>query len=266
LAKELNVSGYLIVQVLKNRNIKLKSIYEVAKESNYRGRFAQRHYNLNFNYFKTWTNNMAYVLGFIYADGYIGKSKHILRINLKYADHEFLTNIAKELNYEGNVVKYEGNIKDKKYDCCYLSINSLDMIKDLREIGLYENKSLTIEIPKTLPVEYEIDFVRGYFDGDGCVETKRQIHKYKNSDTYQLRTRISSGSYKILASIEDILFRNGLKSKNIKKYKNRNLMDICYSTNESYKIYELFYKNKYCLYLPRKKDIFEKGFYLRSLK
>ena len=38
----------------------------------------KRKYNITENYFKTWSNNMAYILGFIAADGVIQKKINVL--------------------------------------------------------------------------------------------------------------------------------------------------------------------------------------------
>lgn len=263
LSRKYNVSDYIITQVLKYAGVQQKNWNQIATEVNYRNRFKQRTYDLNYDYFKTWSCSMAYILGFIYADGSLSKEKHELRIGLSARDSDFLLMIKNELGYTGKMVNYTVNVKNKDYDACYISIVSMDMYNDLCNIGLYPNKSLTIDMP-IVPKLYEMDFIRGYFDGNGGIEVKRQIHKYKNSDTYQLRLRVHSGSELILTSIANVLESNGLKPKPVYKESNdKQCYNICYSTKESYKIYDLFY-NKPCLYLPRKREVFEKGFTLRG--
>lgn len=264
LASKYNCSGYIINRVLGYNNIELKSIYEVATEVNYRNRFKQRHYNLNYKYFDTWSSNMAYILGFIYADGYIHKDRYVLRLNVQRSDRIILEKIKEELEFDGKIIDYDSKCCDKLHPSSRLSIGSMDMIKRLRELGLHSNKSLTIQFPN-IPKEYELDFIRGFFDGDGSIEYKRQIHNVKNSDTYQLRFRLFSGSYGFLDSIMIILIKHGLKEKTIHSSKGKNLYSITYSTKESYKLYDLLYKEN-DLYLERKKLKFEKGFELRDNK
>ena len=43
----------------------------------------KRKYDINENYFKTWSNNMAYILGFIAADGVIQKENQCVSISQK---------------------------------------------------------------------------------------------------------------------------------------------------------------------------------------
>lgn len=38
-------------------------------------------YDLNENFFETWSFDMAYILGYIYADGNMSKDKYRLRIS-----------------------------------------------------------------------------------------------------------------------------------------------------------------------------------------
>lgn len=57
-----NVSARYIRMVLTDNNVPRRAI----------GSW-KRKYNITENYFKTWSNNMAYILGFIAADGVIQK-------------------------------------------------------------------------------------------------------------------------------------------------------------------------------------------------
>ncbi|MCB5934278.1 hypothetical protein LI012_00855 [Caldibacillus thermoamylovorans] len=50
-----------------------------------------------------------------------------------------------------------------------LIINSKLIADDLRKIGIYENKSLTVPFPN-VPNEYLPSFIRGVIDGDGWVQ------------------------------------------------------------------------------------------------
>jgi hypothetical protein len=65
----------------------------------------------------------------------------------------------------------------KKYR---LAIVSNKMSKDLSNLGAIPNKSLILEFPKNIPDELMCHFIRGYFDGDGCIwngKPKRMIVK-----------------------------------------------------------------------------------------
>ena len=64
-----------------------------------------RKYNINQDYFKTWSNNMAYILGFWYADGCIYGGK-MFDITLHKKDKYIIKKIAQELDYQGPILDY----------------------------------------------------------------------------------------------------------------------------------------------------------------
>jgi len=61
-----------------------------------------RKYNINQDYFKTWSNNMSYILGFWFANGYIYNGR-MFDITLHKKDKYILKKIAEELQFEGNL-------------------------------------------------------------------------------------------------------------------------------------------------------------------
>lgn len=75
-----------------------------------------------------------------------------------------------------------------------LQINGVEMCKDLTRLGAVKNKSLVLKFPATniVPEKYMSHFIRGYFDGDGCIwEGKRYKAIVKDSKCKQgFRERI----------------------------------------------------------------------------
>lgn len=123
-----------------------------------------RKYNINQNYFNSInTPNQAYILGFLYADGY--NSNHGIEIVLNKKDIEILDFIKKELSYSGPINFIE------KYNRIRLRIGSPTISRDLTRLGCYRKKSLTLKFPTPNQVSYALLpwFIRGYFDGDGYV-------------------------------------------------------------------------------------------------
>lgn len=120
-----------------------------------------RKWNINQDYFKTWSHNMAYVLGFWFADGCIYGGK-MFDITLHKKDKYILKKIAEELQYEGPITDYVDR------QACRINFSCVVIYKDLIELGGSERKSLTVDFPE-IPEEYLPDFIRGYFDGDGCI-------------------------------------------------------------------------------------------------
>ena len=98
-------------------------------------------HELNENFFEDIdTEEKAYWLGFIYADGYIGETNS-MRIELKLDDKEHLNKLIKAI--EGTYT-----VKDRAdKNTCYLNVNNKKLASDLRAVGLYANKSMTITFP-----------------------------------------------------------------------------------------------------------------------
>jgi hypothetical protein len=124
-------------------------------------------YSLDVNYFKSIdTINKAYILGFIYADGC--NTRRGLQIGLHEKDKEVLEFIKKELNAD-NALTY---IKPFKKGWSYkwdLRISSKELSNDLTEKGCPPAKSLIVKFPDFIDDNLMPHFIRGYFDGDGCI-------------------------------------------------------------------------------------------------
>ena len=135
-------------------------------------------YDLNENYFENIdTEQKAYFLGFIFADGNIqlrqvNTNKYRLRIGLrnKYSEIALLNTFKNELMYEGDI-----RIETKKngYEVCILDINSKKLITDLIKHGVNGNKTRIIKFPTTVPRCLIRHFIRGFFDGDGCIRERK---------------------------------------------------------------------------------------------
>jgi len=131
----------------------------------------KRLYKLDENYFeKIDTEEKAYWLGFIYADGFITKRKqgqNILGITLH--EIEPLEKFTKAISTNKPIRSYISNSKYKKNSVEYkTAIVSNKVVQDLESHGVVERKTFTLKFPK-LPENLTSHFIRGYFDGDGSV-------------------------------------------------------------------------------------------------
>ncbi|MEC2303389.1 LAGLIDADG family homing endonuclease, partial [Bacillus cereus] len=218
-----NVSARYIRMVLSDSNVPRRAI----------GSW-KRKYDITENYFKTWSNNMAYILGFIAADGAIPKENQCVSISQK--ESYILEDIKKEL--KTNQPLYQ----NKKTGVYMLNINSKTIKDDLMNIhGIRPCKSFNIEFP-FVPEEYLHHFVRGYFDGDGHVNS----HKYFVS--------FVGGSYNFMNSFKDILENNKFQLSFVDKEKQYRI--YLSGKNNVNKFSQWIYKNK-GLHLKRKYNIFQ---------
>lgn len=126
------------------------------------------------------TEEKAYWLGFIYADGCISqifnkktgalKSK-TMEISLAERDKPHLEKLLSSLKSNKPIEQKIIRLKGIEYASCKVSINNKKICEDLMSLGCIPKKSLTIGFPKENIVSKSLlkHFIRGYFDGDGCV-------------------------------------------------------------------------------------------------
>lgn len=132
------------------------------------------------------TEEKAYWLGFIYADGNIGsspldpsqKAKYTFEISLKGDDLTHLKKFNKFMNYNGDNTKLTNSKCDGKlYKRCRWQISNKHLWNTLNNYGCTPKKSLTLEFPdENIFKDKSLirHFIRGYFDGDGSLS--RYVH------------------------------------------------------------------------------------------
>ena len=135
-------------------------------------------HKFNHNYFKTIdTEEKAYILGFLYADGY-NSDKQVVISQLEQ-DVDILEKINKALDADNQIKRKLQSTNNKTV--CQLCYSSIDMCTDLTNLGCFRNKSLACTFPTFLDKSLIRHFIRGYFDGDGCVWIgKRKIMTVKD--------------------------------------------------------------------------------------
>ena len=126
-----------------------------------------RTYSVNEDYFnKIDSEDKAYFLGLLYADGYnytAGKNKHF---SLSLVDTDVLILFKKAINSKHSIYKIK--LQNERYTQQYrLQINSKKLCERLTQLGCIQNKGKVLTFPSNdnLPQELIPHFIRGYFDG-----------------------------------------------------------------------------------------------------
>jgi len=182
----------------------------------------RRKYFYQFDYFRNIdTPEKAYWLGFICADGSVNKDE--VSIKLQASDIGHLKKINKALRGNVKPTEFERqcNLNDKWYKGCQIRFHSREMIEDLNNNGVHQNKSLTIEYPN-VKAELNSHFVRGYFDGNGCIT--KTSHKSKNFKHHYVRCDFTCGSIKFVEKLREVLNLSDIKSY------------ICQEKNNTYRL------------------------------
>ena len=217
-------------------------------------------YTVNEDFFSQWTPEMAYILGYIYADGSLEDATYIRGkyMRITSVDKDSIVRIRKCLDSEHKIVELKpyGYGRKIRY---LLRIGNHKLYSDLTAHGLYPNKSLTIEFP-TIPKKYLCHFVRGYFDGDGGVVFERAKGRGQKLITKRLRIVFTSGSKKFLEGLM-VALKDNLELGSGKVYDSHRALQIRYSTSESIKLFKFFYDSiEGNMYFQRKFAIFRNYF------
>ena len=132
------------------------------------------------------TEEKAYWLGFLTADGWINKNDKnnagVTGIELQYGDINHLKKFNKSIggNYKitdrWKSCPISTSDKEKKHHLCCIRIFSLTMYNSLVDKGFTKDKSFNCHIPN-IRQDLIRHYVRGYFDGDGCfIFTNKSFH------------------------------------------------------------------------------------------
>ena len=207
--------------------------------------------------FQRCSPEMAYVLGFITADGSLSRNKRgAYFLELTSTDREIIYKIRDVFKSNLAVGEYQpkgGNCK-KRYR---LQVGSKKIFHDLGGLGIKPRKSRVVKLPN-ITSEHFHHFVRGYFDGDGCVNLCRYFRKDRTKPTLFLNSGFTSGSRKILYSIHARLKELGVVHGGSLHYHDR-AYRLWFANKDSISLYSFMYHGiKDELFLSRKKAVFER--------
>ena len=151
-----------LVTGLSDRAIR-KVLYKHKVEMNREQSSGQpRKHKVNEHFFKTWSDEMAWVLGLFLTDGCINNK--LCSVTLTQKDERILRLVADLMEADYVLAPFAVTRKTPT-----LIINSKVIKDDLYQLGIGANKSLTVEFPH-IPPNYLPAFVRGVIDGDGWVQ------------------------------------------------------------------------------------------------
>lgn len=139
------------------------------------GKTGKRIYKVNENFFRCInTEEKAYILGFICADGHIERDRLVITVSIK--DRDILEKIKYAMHSNHPIKEMQRVNPYKKTNrrvltLVELMIGSVELVKPLFNMGLTTNKTYTLNgnILKYVPKYLIRNFLRGYFDGDGNV-------------------------------------------------------------------------------------------------
>jgi intein-encoded DNA endonuclease-like protein len=217
------------------------------------------HKEVNKNFFKKWTRDMAYVMGFFAADGnLVITQRDTYFLSFYSADRRILQLIQKAMSSKHKLAKRS----TRSGEVYRFQIGSKEMCNDLLLLGFTPIKSKRMIVPK-IPNNFFADFIRGYFDGDGNVWSGF-INKKRARPTSILQVAFTSGSRDFLVGFLAVLKTKGIQGGSIHKVKDKQCGRLSFGTMDALKLHKIMYNVPHELHLPRKKIVFEKFIKMRS--
>ena len=203
------------------------------------------------------TEEKAYILGLLYADGYNNTDRNSVTLGLKESDKDILDKIT-NLIQPTKPLQYIDAYKSRKKTSFENSKNQYRLViankhisQRLVELGCGKAKThkLTFPTEEQVPSHLIRHFIRGYFDGDGSVSgDKQKLFSFE-------------GTINFLLSLQQILIKelSFSETKLCQRHKDRDntIRSLRYcGINQCILFRDWLYKDA-TIYLERKKNIFD---------
>ena len=179
---DLHTKGMTQKQMAAHLNCGLNTIRRRMKELNLQPKsVGSRNYQINSHVFDNIdTEEKAYWLGFFLADACVAKSagsRRMFRLSLKKQDEKHVRLAAKFLGFRG---KFGADNRDN-HPRFMMIFNDVVLCKTLMNYGWWNYKTgKSFEILDCIPDDLFHHFIRGYYDGDGCISYRYRTYKNGN--------------------------------------------------------------------------------------
>ena len=224
-----------------------------------------RKHRFNTEYFDNIdSENKAYFLGLLYADGnnITHNTTEGLSISLKEEDGYILESLKEQIKSDYPLIK-------RKSGDIMFYVYSHGFKKKLDSVGVFQRKTFKLDFPYFLSDNLIKHFIRGYFDGDGCIwngKRKKMVVK-DNKSKFGTRERIVhnakftfTGYTVFIQQLQQYLHQQinlPINKLNYRHKNNLNCATIEYSGRGNIgKLYKYMYE-KSNIFMKRKKLKFE---------
>lgn len=212
-----------------------------------------RKHNFDYDFFSQInTKEKAYIFGLSLADG--GVNEKTNQFKLKLTDIDLVEKVAKAVKYNGPLYdEKKSSIKHKATKT--LILTSKKIVSDLVKNGCVKNKTKNL-VGVSIDNDLMSHFVRGYFDGDGCIWSGM----HSNKINYMAEVKMI-GTMKFCIYLQEQLSVNGIYSQITK---DKRICDevvniVIRRKHDVIRFYDFLYKED-GIFLKRKKDKFESYF------
>jgi len=187
IAKELGLDRPTLSVRLQKKGLKLRP---------------NRKYSVDEDYFDVIdTEHKAYWLGFAMADGTVS-SRGVFEFTLKSEDSYMLEIFKDDIGSNAPIIEKEVSLNGYCYPASRLAISSRKFTDNLIKHGCIQNKTKVVSMENIdVPQELIRHFIRGYFDGNGCIGIPTGINRKPSSVVIS----IGSGSKKMMENLWDTI-------------------------------------------------------------
>lgn len=179
------------------------------------------------------SESKAYFLGLMFSDGSVSRNKFYIKLK----DEDILLKFRDELKCDYSIFT-----RYSPYKSYTLTISSQALCNALIKLGCVPNKTRIIQLPK-LRTDLYRHFIRGFFDGDGCLQLQDK--------KYHCRFDLTSASKKFLEQVRPIITAHAKTNGYLGKESKYEVWHLNYSGHQVQDILDWLYKDSN-FYLQRK--------------
>ena len=213
--EEMYLKGYSQSQICKELKIGKKQFRNWLINKNIKIVNPSKKYTYNENFFENInTEEKAYWLGFLYADGCITNKpkRHLIDLELSYIDKNHIEKFKTNVNSNAPIHIGEIKLNNKIFKRARFRLCGNKIVNDIINKGCVPNKSLILTFPNEniVPKHLIHHFIRGYVDGDGSIML--------STDKKKGRLQIIGTKEFLLGIIKETKWRNNKMGRQGKAY------------------------------------------------
>lgn len=233
IAEEFGCSRSNVSQCLRRKGIVLTRDYSKTRRSRL------NRYTIDEDYFEFIdTEGKAYFLGLMYSDGSVAKNQFYIKLK----DEDVIQQFKQELKTEAPIRRIE-----TYQDAYILEVSCQKLCNHLIHQGCVPNKTRVIQVPQLREDLYR-HFIRGFFDGDGCLKLNDKI--------YHCSFDLTSASLPFLEQLRPLITAKAKTNGGIQKETNYNVWHLRYGGHQVVQIMDWLYENSH-FYMKRKYDKYQ---------
>lgn len=208
------------------------------------------------------TEEKAYWIGFLYADGNVSKTNRV-RLSVAKKDLEVVERFSYFIYGTNRVKTYKTPLNKKGQDLVYVDVCNKHLSHRLIELGCPPKKTFILTFPNWIEQKLLHHFIRGYFDGDGCLsnyKTKQfgraKINKHLIINEYDKSEFSILSTKEFLEELHNIFAKltiNSSISKRHKRRQNNNFTLKVLGNRQIERLMDWIYKDS-TIFLRRKYD------------